>query len=1513
MATLKQPPVFDPDGGDAYQDWKSDVEVWKLFTKDEDKRIGPAVYLSLKGNAREAVRGIDTKVLGTDTGYNTIMEALDKVYLKDETTRAFCAIKNFIEYRRESGHGFSKFFVEFNNKHLELTKHKLKFDNGLMGYFLLTAANLSDDHERLVRATAKLDFDDIRDKLQKVFGEFDGNDEGAGALPVKEECLYTRYGQRGRGNRGSYSRESHDDSRRNRDSFDDVRRNRESHEDGRRNRGGRGRGRGRGVQHQGSRNPIGQDGNVMRCHECNSTQHFVENCPNRRVEEANMTVHITLIAGSASKEQEVMLVESLARGILDSACTKTVAGKTWMDEFVSQLGDQERKKALDSKKASSSLYRFGDGQETLSKHEITVPMSICGKNIPISVDIVEVEIPLLISRPTMTQLGMILDTANHTAIVEGKTVQLEFNRSGHYTIPVNEWTNEECKIVLHLEKLEASTKAEKMNKAKKLHRQFAHASKERLVRLMKTGGCNDKEFIKAIEKCCETCEFCQRYRRPKPRPIVGIPKATRFNEFVEMDLKEMEKGKQWILHLVDTATGYTAASMIYAKKKDIVVDKILKIWMAYFGGPKKFHSDNGGEFANEVFMEMNEKFGIETSTTPGEAPFSNAKVERGNAMLYETTMKTMEDVRCGSETALAWAVSAKNSLQNESGYSPNQLVLGQNGRLPSLLNDAPPALHSTTNSDLVRENLNALHKARENFIKSEASERIRKALKHNVRTYSEVDFQSGDKVYYKRRKTKGWKGPAKVLGKESNFVLIRQGSSYYRCHPCQLMKISDENKTDHEDTRKKQLARKKTAVQNKGRHAQENTEDTKKKQFAHNKTPLQGSYDSSSDDNDDDAPQRGQNQDEADISSDDDHSSEDDSTSQQRGQNQDEADISSDDDHSSKDDSTSQQSSEEASEQQSENHEQHVDDENDELECGEDGAEMLSRSDIQPNKNTIIQYCLPDQSITKARVLSKQPKKQGKWKDWVNVQVVGKDEASSVNWKDVVWWREASQAEDVLILTSIDHYSQEIVDAKDKEYMNLLEHDVFEVVNDDGQSTISTKWIFHEKSDDQGRKLVKGRLVARGFEERLADKKIDSPTCSRQGLRLVLTIASTMDWEINSMDISAAFLQGNQLERPVFIQPPPELHEEGTIWKLKRCLYGLSDAPREWYNRLSMELKKLGGMISLYDKSMFIWHNKARELEGLITIHVDDFEYCGTAQWHKNVIDRLCIMFKISDQQTGSFKYVGLNIEQNGQEIFVDQRAYIEELTEISIERSRKTQLDDPLTDDEKNTLRSVAGQLLWTTSQTRPDLAFQSCIISNYGAAATVRSLIEANKAIRKLKKDNMRMCFPGLGNQNNMKIVAYGDGSHASLPSGASQGANVIFLTGNGRAAPVSWKSKKLDRITKSPLASEVMAVADAVDSGFLVASIVQEIFQLKKAPSIEICTDSKSLQEHLETKKVIQDPRLRVDTARLREMTEIGEVEIKWVPTGLMLADALTKNCASTELLRQVLINGRLPDDL
>ena len=65
------------------------------------------------------------------------------------------------------------------------------------------------------------------------------------------------------------------------------------------------------------------DGNIMRCHECDSTKYFASSCPHRKVEETNMTVHITLVTGKADSRTDSMLVESLSKRILDSARTKT--------------------------------------------------------------------------------------------------------------------------------------------------------------------------------------------------------------------------------------------------------------------------------------------------------------------------------------------------------------------------------------------------------------------------------------------------------------------------------------------------------------------------------------------------------------------------------------------------------------------------------------------------------------------------------------------------------------------------------------------------------------------------------------------------------------------------------------------------------------------------------------------------------------------------------------------------------------------------------------------------------------------------------------------------------------------------------------------------------------------------------------------------------------------------------------------------------------------------------------
>ena len=70
-----------------------------------------------------------------------------------------------------------------------------------------------------------------------------------------------------------------------------------------------------------------------------------------------------------------------------------------------------------------------------------------------------------------------------------------------------------------------------------------------------------------------------------------------------------------------------------------------------------------------------------------------------------------------------------------------------------------------------------MHRARSAFIESESNERIKRALRHNIRTYPNETYQSGDKVYYQRKGYKGWSGPGVLIGKEGQTVMIKHGAT----------------------------------------------------------------------------------------------------------------------------------------------------------------------------------------------------------------------------------------------------------------------------------------------------------------------------------------------------------------------------------------------------------------------------------------------------------------------------------------------------------------------------------------------------------------------------------------------------------------------------------------------------------------------------------------------------------------------------------------------------------------
>ena len=96
------------------------------------------------------------------------------------------------------------------------------------------------------------------------------------------------------------------------------------------------------------------------------------------------------------------------------------------------------------------------------------------------------------------------------------------------------------------------------------------------------------------------------------------------------------------------------------------------------------------------------------------------------------------------------------------------------------------------------------------------------------------------------------------------------------------------------------------------------------------------------------------------------------------------------------------------------------------------------------------------------------------------------------------------------------HSDPDVLETKQKELENWTNSGVYNELDDQGQRTISTKWVVSERELSDGLKCVKARLVLRGFQE---DEKgpVDSPTVSKSSMRISLlhvqtTIGSVKQW-----------------------------------------------------------------------------------------------------------------------------------------------------------------------------------------------------------------------------------------------------------------------------------------------------------------------------------------------------------------------------------------------------------------
>ena len=277
--SYKNPPEMRDDL--LYVDWKRELAIWTDFTDLDKNKQGPAVFLTLKGKARETVLAdIDITKLKGDDGVKCITDVLDSLYVKNAADSAFSSFDNFITFKRPASMSIKDYLIEFNLRLKKVQSHKMELPEGIQAYYLLYCANLTAEQTSLCRATcSNLTFKDMKEQIERVSPVPEKRDTSN----LKVEFLTSTPGEEVPGG-ARYDNIPADDH----DGADETQLYDDGYQDFscadtyfnkpgfrpqyRQSRGGN-RGAGR------ARNRPDEFGNPTECRYCKSVCHWIEDCP----------------------------------------------------------------------------------------------------------------------------------------------------------------------------------------------------------------------------------------------------------------------------------------------------------------------------------------------------------------------------------------------------------------------------------------------------------------------------------------------------------------------------------------------------------------------------------------------------------------------------------------------------------------------------------------------------------------------------------------------------------------------------------------------------------------------------------------------------------------------------------------------------------------------------------------------------------------------------------------------------------------------------------------------------------------------------------------------------------------------------------------------------------------------------------------------------------------------------------------------------------------------------------
>ena len=1100
---------------------------------------------------------------------------------------------------------------------------------------------------------------------------------------------------------------------------------------------------------------------------------------------------------------------------------------------------------------------------------------------------------------------------------------------------------------------------------------------EKMIR--KSSRCDEVtiEQLKILDKC-EVCSVEGR-KVPRPRVAMPKSNNFNHVVTIDLkENKRYPKAAPFIIYIRDSFTKFIVGQFIRNKRQETVTKAICTQWVKIFGPPTYIQSDRGSEFLNSQLRAFCETWDIRFTATASYSAHANGEIERAHACVDRSMDKMMTAMpSLTPEEALAWSLNASNTLSSVSGFSPHMLVFGRNPNIPTLTDFKPgnQEPENTGMSEPVARQLTAMLQARETWVSLESDKVLRKAL--NQRIYSRpTDIKHNDWIYYKRSVDRYYVGPVKVILKDGKRLhCLRHGQNIVVNSDDVLLYKPDSEvnlpgddfvslpvQTDAQPSQQPVAEEQESDVgqptDGEVVEVPDNTitvtdvDDGSQAGPSTSSSALSGhNYGNPASHRPDRAQPSGES------SRHDDHS--DDSLSShdttdcpdQRSQDYIPATSTTNSDlgYPVRCRLCMEEMSNKIIYAHCETHHgvlnQNIRRIAEKIESPAPDSVFANKDKLSPGVAVVdragnyLELLHNQGDVWRAKnIATAEEVNLDLIKDISAMRFIGKfansedgitaDNAEGVqtlytkeDFKQRVFVAsEVEHSDEVTFVVNIPRYKHgeaHCVEAKKKELQDFIDFDVYDrVPKPKDAKLLGCNWVLVRKELPDGSWKTKARLTIMGNKEDCkADILSDSPTANRMTIKILLTIAAAKGWDLQTSDVTRAFLQTENLSRQIFVRPPVEAGEEpGVVWALKRACYGIVDASRSFFLNYSKHLKLQGYEPLTMDPAVFINKpNREESMTSAYAVHVDDTLAVGPRPELDRAQKEMETHFTYGDVQRPPFRFLGVNVSKLDSGGFVlDQDHYVDQLELPDIKKYEAIQKQDQLDTEGQSVFRSLSSKLNMLALTSRPDFSFQAkCLTTRFGKA-TKSDLYTAIRLLRKAKQESTKMVIPDIGPVSEWLIVGYSDASSRSGGSSFSTGGQVIMLVNKITQASsiIFWASKKIDRVCTSSMAAEVLSLQKLSSHLFLTKQLLKNMLgkEGENIPCLAL-TDNHDTFSAVHTIKPVTDPRMQADVVVIRQAIHEDKTisELRFTPADTQLADCLTKITKNGEDLMKVLRTG------